>query len=147
MMTKKDMKNVVSGWGGDPTHRMILGLTIALDGAIAESEEDHPYNYVKDIQNLLASIWEAVRDKEINKQLRIKYEKELAPATDLNVGMFFYCNKEHQPNSVSFDNINGFETDNFDLDPASEETLRDSIKTAAEDWAKQYKKFISGKKG
>ncbi len=144
MMTKKDMKNVVSGWGGDPTHRMILGLTIALDGAIAESEEDHPYDYVKDIKNLLVAVWESVREKEMNNHLLSKYETELAPAIDLGVGMFFFSNEGHQPNSIAFDCINGFEMDNYDLDPTSEKTLRDSIKTAAESWAKKYREFMEG---
>ncbi len=146
MMTKKDMKKVVSGWGSDPTRRMIMGLTIALDGAIAEANEDNPFDFVIDIQKLLESVWDCVYEKEMNKHLRIKYEKELAQVTDLGAGCFFFSDKKHRPNAVVFDNINGFDRDNFPLDPTSDASLRKSLKTAADTWTREYMEFENDRK-
>ena len=145
-MTKKDMRKVVSGWGSDPTRRIILGLNIALDGAIAEAECNFPFDFRNDISNLLQAVWCSIKDTEISRQLVKKYEKELAPAFDLGAKFFFLLDAEGSPNCLCIEK-DGFNHNDYMLNPgAVQEELRDAIGSAAVSWSRDYMQFEKDRK-
>ena len=137
MMTKNEMGKIVSSWGEDPLRRMILGLNIALDGAIAEAEEENPFDYREDITALLESVWNSVKAREMSNQLIHKYENELTPVSALGAKMVFTTGQNDELDCLTI-RKEDFERE-FTLDPeASPDELRTTIKTAAETWAREY---------
>ena len=144
----KTLGKIVANWAqSDPLKRIILGLNIALEGAIAEESGEYPFEYAADISEILKSVWETVYERDMTKNFVTKYKPELLPVLELGGKPHFYSDGNHQPDYLDFYVKDGFTLDNYKLDADNDDALRKSIKEAAEDWTKQYKKFISGKKG
>lgn len=120
----------------EPTRRIILGLTIALDGAIAESQGEEPHDYRPEISKLLKSVWKSLETKEKMKQFKIKYQEELSPCTSNATVHFYQGVGSDWPRYFTIEDEDG-ETEEFTLDTTSPKTLRQSIIKSVEEWTRR----------
>lgn len=130
------MKNCLDYFVEEPTRRIILGLTIALDGAIAESQGEEPHDYREEISKLLKSVWKSLETKEQMKQFKIKYKKELSPCTSNATVHFYKGVGSDQPKYFVIEDENG-EEEEVTLDTTSPKTIRQSIIKAVGEWSQR----------
>ena len=127
------MDKTIISWANDPIRRIILGLTIALDGATEEAYTENNFDWRGDISSILESVWFAVEHIAKIKQIKAKYAKELTPAIRENTKIYFDFDKDG-PTMLAISNEeqdDGFE---FPLDSTTQEKLRKSIKKGVETW-------------
>jgi hypothetical protein len=126
------MDKTIISWANDPIRRIILGLTIALDGATEEACTANDFDWRRDISSILESVWWAVEYIAKNKQIKAKYAKELTPAIRENTKIYFDFDKDRPTTlAITEDQDDGFE---FPLDSTTQEKLRKSIKKGVETW-------------
>lgn len=125
------MDKAIISWANDPTRRIILGLTIAFDGAIIEANRENPFDWRRDISTILKSVWASVDTEEKVKRAKVEYAKELSPAIKAGAKIHFLLNRNDELEYLTITDDD--EQVEFTLDSSSK-TLRKQIKEAVEAW-------------